>query len=189
MAAFTAVKPQIFTITGFLTAEECHAYIALSEAKGFGQASITTAFGPQSDGFGMRTNMRVMIDDPQRAVDLWRRVACFIPNLFEGWTAVGLNERLRFYRYERGHVLRWHQDGSFERLNGEQSKLTFMIYLNDGFKGGTTLFSNTEIVPAKGMALLFVHELGHEGCVVTDGRKYVLRSDVMYRATAAHSAG
>jgi hypothetical protein len=29
------------------------------------------------------------------------------------------------------------------------------------------------------MALLFQHQLLHEGCVVTSGVKYVLRSDVM----------
>ena len=30
------------------------------------------------------------------------------------------------------------------------------------------------------MALIFEHELLHEGAAVTAGRKYVLRSDVMY---------
>jgi hypothetical protein len=30
------------------------------------------------------------------------------------------------------------------------------------------------------MALCFVHELAHEGATVIRGRKYVLRSDVMY---------
>jgi hypothetical protein len=30
------------------------------------------------------------------------------------------------------------------------------------------------------MALIFEHQLLHEGAAVTQGRKYVLRSDVMY---------
>jgi hypothetical protein len=31
------------------------------------------------------------------------------------------------------------------------------------------------------MALVFVHRILHRGAPVTTGRKYVLRSDVMYR--------
>jgi len=38
------------------------------------------------------------------------------------------------------------------------------------------------IEPRAGMALLFQHRLLHEGSEVTDGVKYVVRSDVMYRA-------
>jgi hypothetical protein len=35
--------------------------------------------------------------------------------------------------------------------------------------------------PKQGMALLFLHDLYHEGSEVTQGVKYVLRSDIMYR--------
>jgi hypothetical protein len=36
------------------------------------------------------------------------------------------------------------------------------------------------ITPVKGMALLFHHPVLHRGDAVTAGRKYVLRTDVMY---------
>ncbi len=64
-----------------------------------------------------------------------------------------------------------------------------MVYLNDDFTGGTTNFLHLEkrIEPRAGMALFFQHRLLHEGSEVTDGVKYVLRSDVMYRARAAES--
>ena len=39
----------------------------------------------------------------------------------------------------------------------------------------------TAVVPEQGMALVFVHAVLHRGAPVTRGRKYVLRSDVMYR--------
>jgi hypothetical protein len=39
------------------------------------------------------------------------------------------------------------------------------------------------ITPAKGMALLFHHPILHRGDSVVRGRKYVLRTDVMYRRT------
>ena len=60
--------------------------------------------------------------------------------------------------------------------------LTLIVYLNDDFEGGETDFDLGVCVdPRPGTALLFQHFLLHEGCKVTAGMKYVLRSDVMYR--------
>ena len=62
-----------------------------------------------------------------------------------------------------------------------------MIYLNDGYEGGNTKFYHDDdrlkanIVPRQGMALIFDHLQLHEGAPVVSGRKYVLRTDVMYR--------
>jgi prolyl 4-hydroxylase len=67
------------------------------------------------------------------------------------------------------------------RPNGEQSMLTFMLYLNGDFEGGETNFqSGVSVKPETGMVLVFRHALFHEGAAVTSGRKYVLRSDVMF---------
>ena len=82
----------------------------------------------------------------------------------------------------------WQKDGAFERDNGELSQFTFMIYLNDGYAGGCTsfrddfgrLFENFTVAPKRGSALFFYHPLDHRGDEVISGRKYVLRSDVMY---------
>ena len=62
--------------------------------------------------------------------------------------------------------------------------LTFIVYLNDGFQGGDTAFLDDDVVahPKPGRALLFQHQILHEGCQVLAGVKYVLRTDVMYRA-------
>ncbi len=63
-----------------------------------------------------------------------------------------------------------------------------MVYLNEAFEGGATRFflrephGEIDIVPQTGMALLFLHTLQHEGATVESGRKYVLRSDIMYGA-------
>ena len=62
----------------------------------------------------------------------------FVPKSIGNWCASGVNERLRFYRYEIGQQFDWHYDGAFERPDGECGKLTFMIYLNDDFEGGQT---------------------------------------------------
>lgn len=179
---------EIFVVPGFLTPEECRAYIERSEALGYEDALLTSPEGAVyvSD---VRNNERVIVDDLDLAQELWERIEEFVPQEFEGYHAVGVNERFRFYRYDPDQQFDWHQDGSFERDNGEQSFLTFMIYLNEGFEGGETSFNDEcseesfeefQVVPETGMALFFLHTVHHKGDPVIAGRKYVLRTDVMY---------
>lgn len=175
---------EIVTIAEVLAPAECAALIAFAEDIGFADAPVTTALGfkmiPE-----IRNNTRVMIDDHARAAALWHRLAPFVPVNPGAWkTPVGLNERFRFYRYEPGQRFAWHRDGAFERDNGECSKLTLMLYLNQEFVGGCTEFDVGEplvVQPQTGMALLFAHGVRHQGAAVSRGRKYVLRTDVMYR--------
>ncbi|MBD2517165.1 2OG-Fe(II) oxygenase [Nostoc sp. FACHB-973] len=181
---------EIFTLDNILLPQECTEYINLTESIGYTDAPISTIRGFQMRP-DIRNNERVIVDTPQRAFDLWQRVSDYIPKTIGRWQAVGLNERFRFYRYDPGQRFAIHHDGSYRRPNGEESLLTFMIYLNEGFEGGETRFHlspryyeqlpNITVVPVTGMALCFVHELVHEGVAVVQGRKYVLRSDVMYR--------
>ena len=112
---------------------------------------------------------------------------CWVEDWFD-WKLQGLNERFRFYRYDVGQRFAPHTDGYFERTNGERSHFTFMVYLNDGFEGGATAFHHSKpslrVTPVRGMALVFYHRQLHEGMPVVKGRKYVLRTDVMYRRPA-----
>jgi hypothetical protein len=58
-----------------------------------------------------------------------------------------------------------------------------MVYLNDGFVGGETVFFKPERIcvrPETGLALVFYHPQLHEGSLIERGTKYVLRTDVMY---------
>jgi prolyl 4-hydroxylase len=184
----------IATIEDVISRKECEELIALAEKIGFDVAPITT-----SRGFVMapeiRDNTRVMLDDPDRAADLWKRLANanVVPIERAGvWRAVGLNERFRFYRYESGQRFRWHRDGAFIRSPKERSHLTLLLYLNEGCAGGETQIDlggelvghqrnvDLSIEPKVGRALLFEHAVRHQGAPVTEGRKYVLRTDVMY---------
>ncbi len=95
-------------------------------------------------------------------------------------------------RYDLGQTFRPHRDGSYIRFRERQeSRLTFMVYLNDAVAGGETRFFHSmaqalagdpylTIAPRVGAALIFEHPIWHEGAVVEQGRKYVLRTDVMY---------
>lgn len=171
----------VFTVREVFSAAECREWIALAEAIGFESAPITTGSGfvhaPE-----IRNNTRVMLDDSERAAALWERVRPYVPATIERWRVLGLNERLRFYRYDPGQYFRWHCDGCFERSADERSHITLMVYLNADMTGGATEFDGLEsVVPETGKALFFQHAIFHQGSRVTSGRKYVLRTDVMYR--------
>jgi predicted 2-oxoglutarate/Fe(II)-dependent dioxygenase YbiX len=168
-----------YSLLDLLSPDECRELIAYSESKGFDAAPITTAAGfvMRPD---IRNNTRVIVDDVERAEALWLRSRDDIPRFLSGRQAIGLNERFRFYRYDPGERFAPHRDGAYRRDNGETSLLTFLVYLNEGFTGGETVVSGLAITPKTGLALVFEHGLLHEGAAVTNGRKYVLRSDVMY---------
>lgn len=174
---------KIFVIHNFLSPAECEQYIAASEGIGYIDAPITTAGGfiMRKD---IRDNERVIHDDPVMAAELWERAKPVMPAKLKRWNAVGLNERFRYYRYDVGQKFARHYDGCYERSNGERSFLTFMVYLNGGCEGGDTVFHHCRpslrICPELGKALVFIHDILHEGAPVTKGRKYVLRTDVMY---------
>lgn len=178
------------TIENLLTSEACDDYIRLSEAHRYEEAPVSTDRGAVMIK-DLRNNDRVMLDNPELAVKLYKLVADNAPQKFrKKWRPVGLNERFRFYRYDIGQLFDWHSDGYYERSNGERSFFTFIIYLNDNFEGGGTSFHDEgfrrseygpfTVKPKKGAGLLFHHPIRHRGDAVTSGRKYVLRTDVMY---------
>lgn len=168
-----------FVIRHVMTDEECAALIRRGEENGFEMATITTSKGFEIAP-DVRNNDRLIFDDQTLADDIWSRVRPAIPGLLSGRQAIGLNERFRLYRYAPGQRFAWHVDGAFRRASGETSLLTFMIYLNECYVGGETRFKDAEVIGHTGMALVFRHELLHEGAEVLKGRKYALRSDVMY---------
>lgn len=114
--------------------------------------------------------------------------------------ARSLNPQLRVYRYVKGHHFGKHYDESVicplahDPKSQGKTKWTLLIYLTGGkeFEGGDTIFypetvrGKTETLSVhadKGMALLHKHGddcLKHEGQLVKNGVKWVLRSDVTY---------
>ena len=133
---------------------------------------------------GVRNNERVMFDDVETAQMLFDRVSPHIPAYIATARAVGANERIRCYRYKPGMRFKRHADGAFVRSPTEASVYTLLVYLNDGFEGGETIFHAPypgAIQPKTGLGLLFLHRILHEGAEVQAGVKYVVRSDIMYR--------
>lgn len=161
--------------------DECDALLAVAVAVGF---SPVRSEGPWKGPCGHelrdgRDQQRAAIDDEALARLLWGRLNHLLGA--QGRGAAGLNERLRFYAYEAGQAFPPHTDGHY-RSDVAQSALTLLVYLNDGFTGGETVFldDETTVAPSTGAALLFPHARWHEGRPVRSGRKVVLRTDVMF---------
>lgn len=170
----------IWTIENFLSKNECEMLIQFSEKKGYSEADVSLESGAKMIK-GIRNNYRLVHEDTELAQLLWQKLYSFCPQNIENMVCVGLNERFRFYKYELNQRFKRHIDGRFKRNENEESRITFMIYLNDDFEGGETTFDDVSIKPIQGNALCFIHEQKHEGSPVIDGVKYVLRSDVMYK--------
>lgn len=177
--------PLHWTVSDVLTTAECADLIVRIDSSEPELATINAPGGVVRDP-SRRNNTRVMFDDVELAGMLYQRVASHIPEVLCGMRRVGANERLRCYRYDVGQRFAPHHDGSFARDDLERSLLTFMIYLNEDFEGGETNFLELDVSvkPRTGSALLFQHPILHEGAEVTAGRKYAVRSDIMYRRDA-----
>lgn len=177
-------------IRNALTKKECQQLIKLSEKQKYGPAYVRTRDmkGQQLNLEG-RNNSRVMIDSFEMAHFLFKRVEKYIPKYWKKRKVISFNERLRFLRYYGGEYFKLHMDGPYKRENGERSWCTVLIYLNEGFQGGSTILydlndydNNKPLIPQTGMVLLFQHNIWHEGEELVKGKKYIIRSDIMYEA-------
>ncbi len=168
----------IWTIEAALSATRCDELINFSEEKGYQEATVSLPEGAKMIK-GLRNNYRVVYQDKNLAQSLYNRLHAIFPVVGDNSLPMGLNETFRFYRYDKEQRFKRHIDGRV-KVNGHESRLTFMVYLNANFEGGETKFNDVLIHPKKGMALLFIHELKHESLPIIRGQKYVLRSDVFY---------
>ena len=118
------------------------------------------------------------------------------------WKMHSLNDLFRLCKYDTLGHFGPHYDGDYvEDPCLKRSLKTFMVYLNDDYQGGETSFSDdhdihldtargiycspedevyTQLKARRGDLLIFDHKILHEGKQVTEGVKYIMRSDVMY---------
>lgn len=178
----------VLELPQILSPAECGAEIARATKLGF----TSQQFRGQER---LEVRNRVAVDDPSAAAALWTKLSPLIPPLTEFYSAglrpepdvpdlatlrpTGLNERLRYYRYSGGERFAPHVDLSHS-TGVLRSFLTVIFYLNDDFEGGETDLFGRTVTPKTGAAILFPHELRHEGRPVFRGVKFVLRTDVMF---------
>ncbi len=169
----------------FLTPVECQEIIDQAETAGLHEATMFDRDGKSILRSDYRNNDRFIFDDAVLAVKLYARFAPEnLSHIQDGgvmWKPTGLNERFKVYRYDPEQYFAMHCDHPFVRNENEQSFVTVLIALNDSYTGGDTNFLAMPVAHKTGQAVIFPHYLLHEGEPIESGRKYMLRTDVMYR--------
>ena len=184
--------PGAFQLIHVCSREECQRFIEISESLGYLEDAAVSL--PRSvrhnDSF-------TWIVDRKTNDLLWERCADLVKlnlTMFDHKKALGLNARLRFYRYRSGDYFSPHTDGSWpgsEIVDGKLvhnayedrwSQLTFLLFLSDNYEGGATQFfvdkesqklpasnpNQADIVnirTAAGAALCFPHGLHPMHCL------------------------
>ncbi|XPS95349.1 hypothetical protein M3J09_004640 [Ascochyta lentis] len=203
------IVPDLRLIKDVLSPEECSSIVAAGETMEF----IPDApMRPQGEDTSILAHNFYWIVDQAFHDKLWSRVKAFVPESVGGRLVRGINRRFRVYRYVPGAEYRCHIDGAWppsgidaatdayqydsSPAGEKQSSLfTFLIYLNDDFRGGETTFfipsvkkgviNAYPVKPIMGSVAVFPHgeaagALLHEGTGVVEGAKYVIRTDVEY---------
>lgn len=171
----------LWTVKDVYSGDECRTFIQMIEDQSPDLATDNPIYRDQD---------RVMFDEPSVAADLFARLRPSLPESMGRFHLRGLNERLRFYRYKPGQKFAPHMDHWFQPDDRSITLLTVLVYFNADFEGGETRFMEQleeTVVPEPGMAAIFQHKVRHEGCEVRSGRKYALRSDVIYSLDKAET--
>ena len=177
------IARDIIEIHDFLTSFECEELIQFSEAIGFEAADVQINSEERQLISDIRNNERVNYTSQDWANTWWSKLAIVELPIIGNKRAIGLSPHFRFYKYQSGQKFNMHRDG-IQMVDGHQTFCTLLVYLNQGFVGGSTKFrqEDLEITPKTGTALLFKHRLWHQGTVLESGTKYVLRTDVVYES-------
>jgi prolyl 4-hydroxylase len=189
MFSIEPLHPQIILLHNLFTKTQCKQIINESERLGYNEATVDVRAKRDATNTNnvmrkdIRNNDRIVFNDQELARDLYNYVN---PSLNLGDSIMSFSSQFRFYRYSQGQHFKKHPDGIFvDKENQLQSKYTFLIYLNDDFQGGETTIhigsSPIIIKPYSGLGLIFYHKFLHQGEIIQNGFKYVLRTDLMIK--------
>lgn len=132
-----------------LTPLECQQIVRTAEAMGYDPDHPTSR--PTPTGIDA---CEWLADEASLVTPLFERIRAHLPQQLQGHRLAGINARWRLFRYAPGCTYRPHVDGSWpgsgrDPGTGEyvhdvwrdrRSRLTFLVYLNEDFTGGSTTF-------------------------------------------------
>eukprot|EP01094_Clydonella_sp_ATCC50884_P007113 TRINITY_DN1629_c0_g1_i1.p2 TRINITY_DN1629_c0_g1~~TRINITY_DN1629_c0_g1_i1.p2 ORF type:complete len:186 (-),score=34.49 TRINITY_DN1629_c0_g1_i1:12-569(-) len=107
-----------FMLHNVFTPEECKELIRHSEAMEYKPALVNIGGGQQRLMPDVRNNERVIEDTEERSEWMYQRIREYVPQSWRGRPVVGLNERLRYLRYDPGQKFEPHMDGTYMRTHG-----------------------------------------------------------------------
>jgi len=165
----------IIIISNFLTPQETQLYL---------DQAIEDPLLQEEMDLGDSKFSRSTWKNKQLAQKLYPKLIPHLPKLENHHLIKNLSPRWYINRYLPGGFFYQHVDGTASYDN-QKSLYTFIIYLNDDFDQGETLFYNKQdqiikrIKPQAGLAIIFPQNILHSGNKVLNGSKYIMRSDLM----------
>ncbi len=202
----------IWKIDNFLLENECQLIIDSAEKVGFEYLKYRNS--SRLIGFENSGNLTKLIEDRLKTECLLNKINNkklqstpygFGSNYIK-WNKLEplINKCYRINKYTNNQEFKFHRDAQYTQSDNVKSSHTLLIYLNDDFDGGNTVFRISKkeyinigytiseeldvigndyidivIKPEKGMALLFDQRLLHAGQILNNGTKYVLRTDLI----------
>ncbi len=141
-----------------------------------------------SDGLWKHTDRgnavyeRIEWDSPVWAECIRERINGALP---EELRSHAVNTRIRFSKYLEDGYFDIHQDRPDQDRCGRRTMYTINCFLNNEFNGGETQFFDDNkqpvftAVPAPGRCAIFDQRIWHRGNRVSNGFKYLMRTDIM----------
>ena len=150
----------------------CNAIVAFEPPDAFQPARMASAGRHNDEMFRVDTELSLRL---QSVLSTRFSIHCTCDDLIE------------IYRYTRGQYVELHADTPRRIARGRLSDATLLIYLNDDFDGGRTLFPlhDLAIAPSTGSALIFEHGVPHAAEAVRSGVKFVARLNLAYSVLTA----
>ena len=164
----------IYELNNFLTLDECNNFIYEIE-----NSKVKTNFTDS----GKFDNKKWI--NTELAEKFYRKLETY--PIYEGERILRPNNLIMSGKYNVGDSFSLHTDTGlfYDRKAQEKSLWTLLIYLNDNFKGGETVFYDDfwkidKIVkPIMGTAILFDIDLWHCGNELLKGTKYWIGCEII----------
>jgi hypothetical protein len=172
MTTSPPLNSTMFELPELFSADECASLIAWSETHGY--------IDEPADADTPPTHARSAVEEPL-PVFVWSRLA----ESLAGPAAERFVEPV-FYRFDPGQRLLPAAGSrpSFDSVG--EIRWCVVVYLNEGFGAGETMCYPAEgpasVLPRQGMALVFPAYLTSEELPVQQGRKYILRAEILCRS-------
>lgn len=182
-------KFEIWELYNVLTEDECKSLIESSEKIGFKATVSYNTSGADKVDPSIRNSKNIVVKDNYNTItaklaEITSKVTGF---------PISHQEPMQVNKYDEDGLIIPHYDSCFGEMRdvciknnrgaGERI-VTFIVYLNDEFKGGQTNFPRIgfTVQPRRGKAIVFwntdpnenlLEESRHQGLPVIDGKKYI----------------
>lgn len=210
ISAYPGTNGLVWICEDFLTETQCDTIIANSEKAGFEHLEYRNS--SRVIGFDSNCVLTDLITNNFNSEYLTQRLNKkpsspygFYSNYIK-WNPIepNINKCFRINKYNESQEFKFHRDAQYTQSHLVKSSHSILIYLNDGFDGGETVFrfpkkqyvnpgltikqeleligsDYTDIViqPKRGQMIIFDQRLLHAGQPVKSGTKYVLRTDLI----------